>query len=218
MGGDISASPYAAYFYYIFQQLPETVYLGATYTSRHGISFTPSSLESWNSFTDALRVDFNSTSFTYSKFGPTTQTTLRGTGHAIYAKGIGLVYLEITHTDPAGTNYEKTETLTYNAKGVAQSVTFRGSLHISGADGIGYSVSPCCYLDYLPSTAFTSITSGHSFEITQYALPGCYIQLKVFKTGTTDSTAFKVVMPNPLASIIELGEIGGVGDGGLLTP
>jgi len=222
MGGAIAGPPYVAWFDYEFRVLPQVIYFGYEYQNQ-GIKFTPSLIASWSNgsgitFTDVIRVDFDSTNFSHSS-STTLSAALHGNGYAIYAKNVGLVYLELTHTDSAtGVTNGKTESLTYSTSGIAKLVSFRGSLKVGGSDGAGYTVAPYSFIEDLPGDAFTSITSGSDFAVKQYVAPGSYFMLRFFPTGTTEETMFKVKVPTPLPDVIELGEIGGVGDGGLLTP
>jgi hypothetical protein len=200
-GGSISGGPFPAWYYFLFWNLPKTVVSGETYQNQgSNTTFTPT-FGSWNLFEDVIVVSFDSTQ--YSSTSETLTSEMRGMGKAIYAKGIGLVHLEIEHT--AGNNVGKTETMTYFNHGIAPQVTITGKLLKAGTDALGYTISPYLAVNELPNSAYHSLGIDGNFTLQQYSAPNSYFRLFVFNsTNTSINKRFNVKIPPEASASLNL--------------
>ena len=217
-GASLGATPYLAWEYHRLQLLPEKIIFNQQFASDTSITYTPAHLSSWKSFSDIIQIDFDSTSFV-SGFSTSVDNELRGTGKLIYAKGIGLIYFEITHSG-AGTNpIGKKEILEYANQGDAPEVTFTGTYNYSGLAAIGHTVGPVGaigMLNLIPPESYTTLESDDSFEFKQYALPGSYVTFFKLGLSSADRHGFRVCIPSS-PTVVNLGEIGAIPDWGLAT-
>ncbi|MDP2792012.1 MAG: chitobiase/beta-hexosaminidase C-terminal domain-containing protein [Rectinemataceae bacterium] len=163
--------------------------------------FTPHFLDSWGSFTDVVEVLFDSKNY-YCTNNLSINPLIRGTGKFIYAKGIGLVHFELTHSE--GTLNGTTDTMTAVSTGDAPIITFTGTFTDgSGNPKYGVTIEPVnhTYGYVFPSDAYSLISDNQPFNVKQYAVPGSYSGLVAIDNSGNQIGTYSFKIPESVTTL-----------------
>lgn len=172
--------------FFLYAYLKDMVIAGETYySSFEPISFTSSLVPSWNGYTDLVRLDLHmeNASFEYRK----------GTGYILFARDIGVVYLEFNHT--AGTYTGDTVTWTILNHGTTAKYQISGVYGTDGSSAIGntLAISLNFMLPVLPATSYINFVVDGNFTLSAFAREGTYLSLALFPTGQDTGNSNKNV-------------------------
>lgn len=196
---------------YRLSLLPATVIEGETFNlggSNTTVlpSFTATFDESWGDFNDVIKVTFDSKNYS-STLNTSIGPYIRGEGKIIYARGIGIVHFELTHSE--GLLQGTTDTMTAVKYGDAPLVTYIGKFTDAiGNPRYGVTIEPInhAFGILLPTDSSCTINDSLPFELKQYIVPGSYSALVAVDGNGTQLGEYSFLTPDN-TSTIEVGDL-----------
>jgi len=168
------------------------------FSSFEDISFTTTLVSTWSSFTDLVRIDLHmeNADFEYR----------RGTGYILLARGIGIVYMEFTHS--AGDYINDIVKWEMVNHGNTTKYQINGVYDASGSNAIGntLAISHRGLLSIQPTSSFKNFEVNGDFTLSLYAREGTYYSLILFPTGQDTELELRNVAIGSV-SPIEVGDL-----------